>query len=288
MDYILHLSIIVAIHSILAISLNYIAGFAGILSLSHATFYGVGAYTTAILTTQYGFTFIPSLLVGIMITTFISWLASFPILKLKDDSLVLVSFGFAIIAYNILLNWTSLTNGPLGIKGVLAPTIFDFSFFQKPYFLALCLLLLIVTYLFFSHIVKTPYGTVIKGVRENAKVTSVNGHAVKSYQRSVFVLGALFASMAGSLIATYLSFIEPKLFDLMPSVLLLIMVILGGMANLKGSILGAFILVVIPELLRFIGLPHQYLAEIQQMIYGLVLIAVMFWRPQGLMGEYKI
>lgn len=288
MDYILHLSIVVAIHSILTISLNYIAGYIGILSLSHATFYGVGAYTTAILTTQYGLTFLPSLAIGVILTGIIAWLASFPILRLKDDALVLVSFGFAIIMFNLMLNWTSLTKGPLGIKGVSAPTIFGYSFFQKPLFLLLVMVFLVFTFLIFSHIVRTPYGNIIKGIRENEKIASSSGYHVKSYQRSVFVFGALFAGMAGSFIATYLTFIEPKLFELMPSMLLLIMVILGGMANLKGSVLGAFLLILIPEILRFIGLPHQYLAEIQQMIYGLILITIMFWRPQGLIGEYKI
>lgn len=288
MDYILHLAIIVSIFSILSISLNYIAGFTGILSLSHATFYGVGAYTTAILTTQYGFGFLPTVGIGIVITALVAWLASFPILKMKEDSLVLVSFGFAIIAYNIMLNWGSLTRGPLGIKGIKAPEIFGLSFFHKPLFLILVLGVAVITYLFFRHITKTPYGTIIKGVRENTTVASVNGHNFRRYQRSVFVLGALFASVAGSLMATYLMFIEPKLFELMPSVLILIMVILGGMGSLKGSVLGAVILILVPELLRFIGLPHEYLAESQQMIYGLVLVAIMFLRPQGLLGEYKI
>lgn len=288
MDYILHLAIIISIHSILAISLNYIAGYTGILSLSHATFYGVGAYTTAILTTQYGLSFLPTVSIGIVVTGLVAWLASFPILKMKEDSLVLVSFGFAIIAYNVMLNWSSLTKGPLGIKGIQAPNIFGLSFFHKPLFLALVVVMAVITYLFFRHITRTPYGTIIKGVRENTTVASVDGHNYRRYQRSVFVFGALFASVAGSLMATYLMFIEPKLFDLMPSVLILIMVILGGMGSLKGSVLGAIILILVPELLRFIGLPHQYLAESQQMIYGLVLVLIMFLRPQGLLGEYKI
>lgn len=288
MNYILHLAIIVSIFSILTLSLNYVAGYTGILSLSHATFYGVGAYTTAILSTQYGFTFLPTVAIGIVLTALVAWLASFPILKLKEDSLILVSFGFAIIAYNILLNWSSLTKGPLGIKGIQAPSIFGLSFFQKPFFLALVILVAIIAYLIFAHITRTPYGTIIKGIRENPTVASVNGHNFRSYQRSVFVVGAMFASVAGSLMATYLMFIEPKLFDLMPSVLILIMVILGGMGNLKGSVLGAVILILMPELLRFIGIPHQFLAESQQMIYGLVLVLIMFLRPQGLLGEYKI
>lgn len=288
MDYILHLAILVTIFSILAMSLNYVAGFSGILSLSHATFYGIGAYATAILTTQNGFSFVPSLLVGLCVTAFVSYLVSFPILKMKEDSLVLVSFGFSIIMYNVMLNWTHLTQGPLGIKGVMAPVILGVSFFDKPLFLGLLILIAVLTYFFFKRITCSPYGIIIKGIRENQMVASVNGHSVLRYQRSVFVIGAIFAALAGSFMATFLTFIEPKLFDLMPSVIILIMVILGGMASLRGSVLGALILILLPEVLRFIGLPDTYLAEVQQMIYGLVLILVMYLRPQGILGEYRI
>ncbi len=288
MDYLLHLAIVSAIFSILALSLNYIAGFSGILSLSHATFYGIGEYSTAILTTQHDFNFIPSVLSGLILSGLIAYLASFPILKLQNDSLVLVSFGFSIIAFNIMLNWNGLTNGPLGIKGIQAPNILGVSFFEKPYFFGLVFITAILTYFFFKKIVSSPYGIIIKGIRENPTVTAVNGHNVLRYQRSVFVTGAIFAAIAGSFTATFLTFIEPKLFELMPSLLILIMVILGGLASLKGSILGATILILLPEALRFIGLPNQYLAESQQIIYGLSLILIMYLRPQGLLGKYKI
>lgn len=288
MEYILHLAIIITIFSILSMSLNYVAGYTGILSLSHATFYGIGAYSTAILTTQHGFSFLPSVVVGMVLAAGIAFLASFPILRLKEDSLVLVSFGFTIIMFNVMLNWSSLTKGPLGIKGVMAPEILGINFFSKPYFFGLVLLVAIVTYFFFKRITRSPYGIIIKGIRENQTVAAVNGHNVLAYQRSVFTAGAVFAAVAGSFTATFLTFIEPKLFELMPSLLILIMVILGGMASLRGSVLGAFILILLPELLRFIGLPPSILAELQQMIYGLVLILVMYLRPQGLLGEYKI
>ena len=288
MDFILHLAIVVTIFSILAMSLNYVAGYTGILSLSHATFYGIGAYSTAILTTQHGFTFIPSVFVGMALAAIISFLASIPILKLKGDSLVLVSFGFAIIMYNVMLNWSGLTKGALGIKGIMAPTIFGYSFFQKPVFLVLVLVVAMLIYFFFKRITNTPYGIIIKGIRENPTVAAVNGYNVARYQRSVFVLAAAIAAIAGSFTATLLAFIEPKLFDLHPSMLMLIMVIVGGMASLRGSILGAALLILLPEALRFVGLPSSILAETQQIIYGLVLISVLYLKPQGLLGEYKI
>lgn len=288
MDYVLHLAIVVAIFSILSMSLNYVAGYTGILSLSHATFYGVGAYATAILTTQHGFSFVASVVAGMLAAGMLAYLASFPILRLKDDSLVLVSFGFSIIMFHVMLNWNGLTRGPLGIKGIKAPEILGLSFFNKPLFFALVLAIVFITYYVLRRITNSPYGIIMKGIRENKTVAAVNGHNVSSYQRSVFTVGAVFAGLAGSFMATFLTFIEPKLFELMPSVLILIMVILGGMASLRGSVLGALMLILLPELLRFIGLPDAYLAEVQQMLYGLALILVMYLRPQGILGEYKI
>ncbi|MFH1012652.1 MAG: branched-chain amino acid ABC transporter permease [Candidatus Peregrinibacteria bacterium] len=289
MDYIFHLLIAISIYGILAVSLNYVAGYTGILSLSHATFYGIGAYATAILTQSHGFGFISSLLIGVAATAIIAWLASYPLLKMKGDAFLLVSLGFAIIMYNVMLNWDGLTHGPLGIKGVMAPTIFGISFSSKPAFFALILGALALTYLFFQFIVRSPYGTIIKGIRENPTVTSVNGHPVLGYQRSVFVLGAIFAAIAGSFAATFFQFIEPKLFNLMPySVLILIMVILGGLGNMKGAIIGAAILILVPEFLRFAGFPHAIIGELQQIVYGCILVTLMYFRPEGLFGEYKI
>ncbi len=288
MDYPLHLLIIITIFGILAVSLNYKAGFAGIISVHHASFYGIGAYATAILTTKYGFTFIPSVLLGMALTALIAWLASYPILRLRHDSLILVSIGFSAILYNLMLNLMDLTGGPLGIKGIRAPSIFGFSFFEKPLFLVLVLIALVITYFFFRHITCSPYGTIIKGIRENPTVAGVNGHAVANYQRSVFVTSAVCASVAGSFMATFLTYIEPKLFDLNASILILVMVILGGMGNLKGSVVGAAIIILIPEFLRFAGFPDSLIGELQQITYGLILIVLMFFRPEGLFGEYKI
>lgn len=288
MDYLIHLLALVGIYAIAAISLNYMAGFTGIVSFSHATFLGIGAYATAILTTRYGFSFIASFFLGAAISGAIAWLSSFALLRLKEDSFSLVSFGFAIIMYNLMLNLTSLTNGPLGVKGIPGPAIGAFSFTSRPTFLSLVLLFAVATYFFFRHIAHSYYGTVLKSIRENPVVAMTNGHNVSGYQRSVFVVGAIFAALAGSFLAAFLTFIEPKSFELISSVLILIMVILGGLGNLKGVVLGAFILLIVPEALRFAGIPSAFEAETQQIIYGAILVLLMFIRPQGILGDYRI
>jgi len=288
MDFVLNLLIVVSMASIMAVSLNYIVGYAGIVSIAHASFAGIGAYAVAILSKDFGWNFFLAVFVAFLITALVAWLISFPVLKLKGDSLMLVTFGFAIIIFNVMLNWRDLTGGALGIKGVPVPEFFGIDFANKFNFLLLCLFFLVVTILVFWLIVKSPYGTVIRGIRENPVVMESAGYNTKQYQRSVFVLGSAFAVFYGALFATHISFIEPGSFDLLASVFILVMIILGGLGNIYGSVLGAVIIVVFPELLRFLGLPSSIMAETQQILYGLLLVVLMYLRPQGLIGNYKV
>lgn len=288
LPYLIHLAILILIYAILAISLNYIAGYTGITSFSQAAFLGIGAYTYAILTTTYQLNFFLASIFGVILALVISYLFSFPLLRTRKDSLVLVSIGFSIIVYNIFLNFTTLTGGALGIKSIPRPLFLNLDFSSNQYFLLLTLIAYTTIFFIFWKIVSSPYGTIIKGIRENDLVMEHHGYSVSSYKRSVFMLGSSFAALAGSLYASYFKFIEPNSFDLMTSVLILIMVIVGGMGNIKGSIFGAFLVIIFPEILRFVGLPTEIIAEAREILYGLMLILIIYYRPQGLLGEYKI
>lgn len=297
MDYILHLIIILCLTGILTMSLNYVAGFGGIMSVSHLSFYGIGAYSTAILMINYQLPFLFALLLSILLTAAIAYLASFPILKLKDDSLVLVSLGFTIIAFSVMLNWQSLTNGPLGLSQIPAAEILGFklSITNKFGFLILALCGLLLTAFVLWWITKSIYGIIMKSIREEETKAMAVGHHAMAYKRSIFIFSALFAGFAGGLFATYSSIIEPKTFELLPSFILLIMVILGGMGSLKGAMLGALFLVLTPELLRFLekfflifDISLNVTAEVEQIIYGALVVILMFLRPQGLLGKYRL
>ena len=288
MEYILEQAILIGIYSILAMSLNYIAGYAGILSIAQGAFFGVGAYTTAILMSAHGIGFITALIAAIIVTLIVAVISSYFILKLKDDSLMLVSFGFAIIIFNLFQNLKDLTGGALGINRIPAPEIFGINFGQgnREYFAALVLIFVILTYLFFRRITKTTYGRVLKGIRENELVMQNTGHDTSTYKHSAFIIGSTIAAVAGALFATNSpNLITPMNFQLMESVTILIIIITGGFGNMKGSILGTIIVLLIPDLFEFIGLRQ---AELPQIFYGLLLISLMYFRPQGLLGKYKI
>ena len=288
MEYIYHLAVLFTIYAGLAISLDLVVGYTGLLSVTHAAFYGVGAYATAILMSTYGYGFFTSLLVGILLSSFLALLLGIVLSRFKDDYYALVSFGFNIIVFSIFLNWQDVTRGPLGIPGISKPTIFGYSIHATPEYLILSVVLTGLVYLAARFIVNSSFGRVLKAIREDEKAISVFGYNTKSYKLIIFVISAGMAAVGGSLFASYITFIDPSTFTLNESIFILAMIILGGLSNIRGAILGSLFLILLPEILRFVGFPTDVAAQMRQVVYGLLLIFLMLYRPQGLMGEYKL
>ena len=287
MIYLLHIATLSGIYGIAALGLNYASGFTGLVSLNHGAFMGIGAYSSAYLMMQMGMPFWQAFLLGGLITSLVAWLMSFPLLKLHGDAFVLASFGFSFIAYSIFLNWTEVTNGALGMKGIPGPIVPEWGM-ESWWFLGLVVLVLGGCLLALQRILASSYGVVIRATRENEKVTQIAGHSTQSYRRSVFVLSAFVTGLAGVLLGSYISAIDPQLFNYHLSVLILVMVILGGLASLKGSVIGAVLLIIVPELMRLVGFPNSIIAESRQIVYGLVMIGLMYSRPEGLFGQYRL
>lgn len=288
MEYLIHLAILFAIYAILGISLNLVVGYTGLLSITHAAFYGIGAYATAILLTYFGVNFFISVVLGIIIAVVISFLIGLVLSKFSDDYYALGSFGFNIIVFSIFLNWRGLTHGALGIAGIPKPEIFGVHFFSNTMFLIIAFIFLAVVYLAARFIVRSSFGRVLKAIREDEKTIQVFGYNALYYKLAIFVISAGMAAVSGSLFASYITYVDPSTFNLMESVFILVIIILGGLANLQGSILGALFLVILPEILRFVGLPMDIAAQMRQVIYGIAIILVMLYRPKGLLGEYKL
>jgi len=143
-------------------------------------------------------------------------------------------------------------------------------------------------YAFVQYITTSSFGRVLKAIREDEEAIRVFGYNTLYYKLTVFVIAAGLAAIAGSLFASYITFIDPSTFALMESIFLLSIIILGGLANSKGAIFGAIFLILLPELLRFVGMPPDIAAQMRQVIYGVLLILLMLYRPQGFFGEYKL
>lgn len=288
MEYLISIAIFVGIYAILAIGLNLVVGYSGLLSIAHAAFYGLGAYVTAILTTQYHVGFFISLLLGIIAAGLAALLVGVVLSRFKDDYLALASLGFNVIIFSIFLNAESITRGPLGIPGIPRPSLFGFSLNDNFVFLVAVLVFVALFYFVSKFIVHSSFGRVLKAIREDEGAIRVFGYNTLYYKLAIFVIAAMMAAAAGSLFAAYISFIDPTSFSLNESIFVVAMIILGGLASLEGSIVGALFLILLPEILRFVGFPTDIAAQMRQVTYGLILIFLMLYRPQGLMGEYKL
>lgn len=286
MEYLLHILILIGIYSILSMSLNLLVGYTGILSIAHAAFYGVGAYVAALMALRLDSPFMLNLFLAIIATAVFGAVVGIPSLRIKDDYFVIATFAFQIITFSILNNLVNFTGGPLGLPNILQPVLFNYVISSHLEYLILVMLLVSLTYWICNRIVSSPFGRMLKAIREDEIFAQAMGKNVSENKIKIFMVGASLASIAGVIYATYITYIDPTSFTVMESIFIISIVIIGGAANLKGSIVGAAVLVALPELLRFVGLPNSVAANIRQILYGGLLIVFMLWRPQGFIGIY--
>jgi branched-chain amino acid transport system permease protein len=287
MEYFLHILVIAGIYMILTLSLNLVVGYTGLASLGHAAFSCVGAYASSLLALNYGISPWIGLLVGASVAAVLGVVVAAPSLRLKGDYLALATFGLGVIVYTVARNWVSLTRGPMGLPGIPGFSIFGQQLSAVWSYLILVTAFVALTFFIIRRVVTSPFGRILRGIREDEKAALALGKNVDKYKIIVFIVGAFFAGIAGSLYAHYITFIDPSSFTVMESITILLMVVFGGMGSLAGSFVGAGVLVLLPELLRFVGMPSSVAAPLRQMIYGLLLVILMLARPQGILGKYR-
>lgn len=285
MDYIFYILVLVNIYAILAVSLNLLVGLTGLISIAHAAFMAIGAYSTALLVTGLGMNFFLTVAVGMCVAAAVSALLALPSLRVKGDHYIIASFGFQVIIISILLNWPSLTRGPFGIMGIPRPSLFGFTFSSYQTFFLLSAAFLAVCALVAWRIAASPFGVVLRAIREDEVAAQALGKDVTRFKVLIFVLGCSLAAIAGSLYAGVASFIDPFSFDISESIFILAIVIIGGKGNVPGSILGAAVLIALPELLKFLAVPSGIADPLRRMLYGVLLILFMRFMPSGLLPE---
>ena len=285
MNYVIYVINLIAVYAILTVSLNLSVGYTGILSVAQAAFMGIGAYAAAILLTQWGFNFFSALLVGMAIAGLIGWGLAWGTLRLKGDYYVIASFGFQIIIYNILLNWISLTRGPFGIRQIPPPQAFGFSFLGPLRYAFLTLIFLAICLWVARRVGETPYGKVLRAIREDEAAAASIGKNVSRYKISIFTVSAILASVGGALYAGLITYIDPFTFTIHESIFILALVIIGGSGNVYGSVIGAVVLISLPEMLRFFDVPTTVAAPIREILYGALMILFLRLRPKGLLPE---
>lgn len=288
MSYFLHIYIIIIIYILLSLGLNLLIGYTGLVSLCHASFFGLGAYISTLLMMKLGLPFLLSFPSCILLTALLSLILSLPSIKLRGDFFVLTTFAFQIIFYDIIYNWSSLTGGSIGIMGIPRPSIFGIAILKTHHYFILATVFCLIAILLFQLIVKSPFGRILEGIREDEVAMIALGKNVANYKILVFMVGTGLAAAAGALYAHYVIYIDPSSFTLEESIYILCIVIIGGMGSLSGSIVGALLLVLIPEILRVINLPNEFAASLRAIIFGLLLVTFVFVRPKGIIGKYHL
>jgi len=286
LDYLLHILILVCIYSVLAVSLDLLAGHTGLLSMAHGAFYGLGAYTSALLALRLGSPFLVGTLLGMLVGALLSLVVSLPSLRLRGDYFVIATFGFQMIVWGVFNNWTEVTRGPLGIPGIPQPAVFGWVIKSHAGFMVLAALLAVLAHWVVGRITGSPFGRVLRAIREDELLAQSLGKNVFRFKVSAFAVSAALAAMAGSLYAHYVTFIDPTSFTVMESILVISMVIIGGAGSPWGPLIGTTMLVVLPEALRFLGFPSSVAANMRQIFYGVLLVVMMMGRPRGLVGRY--
>lgn len=290
MEYLLHIGIMLCIYIILVLSTNLTVGMANLLTMCQAAFYGIGAYVGTYFLMHFNLPFVVIALLVILAAGVVSLLVSFASVKLKGDYFILATLGFQMIVYTILYNWISVTRGPYGIPGIPSIKLFgvwSLNGICAYFFLALVLAVLVV--FVFNRLQHSPYGRMLKAIRADELSAQALGRDTVRLKAWAFFISAAFAGVAGMVYASYVSYIDPTSFTLDESIFIITALFIGGIGSrVWGPILGAVVVVILPELLRFVGLPDALAANLRQTIYGLVLIVLMFVRPQGLLGDAKL
>lgn len=284
--YYQHVLIIVYLYGVSTYGLNIITGITGQLNLSHAGFVGIGAYTSALLTTKFLLSFWVALPVSMLVSSFFGFLIGCPSLRLRGVYFALTTLGFGMILFLVFDNWINVTGGPMGITGIPAPSPIklpgglQLGFDEKTGFYYLALLFVILSVYLNRQLFKSRLGRAMQAVRENEDLAMSVGISISKTKIIAFVFSTLLLGLSGSLFAHYFRFISPVSFSLPETFRQLTMLIVGGMGTLSGPLVGSFIFTVLPELLRGIE-------GFQWVVYGFILIVCVIFMPKGISGLIK-
>lgn len=286
----------IGIYSILAYSLNLVTGLGGLLVFCHAAFYGVGAYAFALLQVGSGGDLLfsthvpfPVAIAGAAAAAAAAAAAiGLVAMRFRGDFLVFATLGFQMIVYTMLYNWTALTRGAFGIPGIPRPELFGWRVDSPIDFVILVALANALLLPLLYALYRSPFGMSLKALREDERAAESLGISALGQHLAALVVAGACAGVAGALYAGYVTYIDPSSFNLRESLFVITLLLLGGSGNVTGPIVGTVVMILVPELLRFLGLPDTVAANVREILYGLALICLMYWRPQGIAGSYSV
>lgn len=298
MNYAIHLLIYLNIYIIIALSLNLIVGYIGRLSLAHAGFVAIGAYTYALSTLTLGLSFLPAVAFAVAVAAVASLSLSLPAIRFGGDFFVMITLAVQALIYGLVSNWFSstsdlgtlrnLTNGPFGIAGISKPVIAGIRLDTLGGMCAVSTILMLICAAIIFRLIHSPWGRLLKCLRDDELALRTLGKGVRLLKVQTFAIACGFAAVGGALYASYVSYIDPSAASLDESVLLLCMLCVGGMGNFRGPIVGAVVLLLLPELLRLTPMSSTMAANVRMLAYGLLILVIVHLRPKGIAGEYRV
>jgi branched-chain amino acid transport system permease protein len=282
MEYIVSLLVLIGLYIILASSFNLIIGFAGLISIAHPIFFALGAYTVGVLSVNWGVHPALAIAAGGAVALVASFALSLPSLRISGDYLLITSIGFQLGLIEIIKNLDFL-GGASGLGGV--PNIVENN--RSLTFAAISLGLALACVLVVRAVARGPYGRAIQAMRDDELAFSALGRNAMNIKMSIFALGSGMAGVAGGVYAYYYQYLTPDQFQILQSAMILTMVVVGGMGSVLGPVVGAVLLIALPEAITFLNLPSGVMGPLQGVIFTLLVIVFLFLRPQGLVARAR-
>jgi branched-chain amino acid transport system permease protein len=287
LNYIANLITVAGTSMILALSLNLLIGYAGIFSMAHAVFYGVGAYVAALLGLYYSADLAIAIPLAMIGGALASLLVSIPALRVRGEYFVAASLGLQVIASTIFEQWDSVTGGLSGLSGIPVAELFGFELASPVSFMIVTIVSVILVALVVICLLRTSFGRDLKAIRDDETAAGAIGKNVTAIKAIAVALSAALCSVGGVLYAYNIAFVNPEGFTLNLSVLVMAMVIIGGAGTMIGPIIGAAIIQFLPAALSWLPFPSQNIGYLQQILYGVAMVVLMIYRPAGLLGKAR-
>ena len=273
-SYVVQILNMVCIYILLGIGVNILTGYTGQLSFGQAAFYGIGAYTAALLNTNFGLQFIAVLPIAILVSSLFGVLLAVPALKVRGPYLALVTIGFGEVVRLVMVNWIELTKGPAGIVGVEPPILFGIEFDNLVHYYYLILFFVVIGVAYQKILINSRTGRAFIAIREDSQAAELTGINITLFKVKAFVISAIYSSVAGVLYAMMIRYVSPDSFTLNDSSIIIWSAMVGGMGTLLGPVVGGIIMTTLPEILRDLG-------EMRLVIYGAILLVVIIKYPGG-------
>lgn len=284
MNFFLSFVILAEIYAILSLSTNFLVGVIGIFSVSQAALMGVGAYAYAV-SAGAGLPLSVALLIALALCALLNAITSLPALRLAGDYFVITSFGIQLVASAVFLNWAQVTGGSGGISAIQAPALMGISFEDPSWFIVLTTAAVALSAFVYWLLMRSSYGRVLHAIRLDEIGAIAAGRNPLVMKLGISAISGVYAGLAGALYAIFISYIDPSSFDMQVSILILTMLVVGGARTLLGSLIGPFVVLVIPQVLTLVQIPPELLGPTRALAFGVLLVCFMLWRPQGLAGR---